>query len=159
VRSDPATPHPLPPGQASPPRPPAPRAAPQAAYGRISPPAPPGPPVLNRPDEPLVRPYVITGGRTRPEHEFAIEALTLTTDKGRALAGGLVGEQAAICRMCEAARSIAEVSALLNVPLGVARVLIDDMSRQGLVSVITPRQQDSHSAEVLMSVLEGLRRL
>jgi hypothetical protein len=61
--------------------------------------------------------------------------------------------------MCEATLSVAEVSALLNVPLGIARVLIDDMSCQGLVSVISPEQQDGHSTEVLMKVLEGLRML
>jgi hypothetical protein len=114
---------------------------------------------VDHPDEPLVRPYVITGGRTHPEHELAIHALALTTAKGRAPAARLAGEQAAICRMCETALSIAEVAALLNVPLGVARILIDDMSRQGLVSIIPPRQQDGHSIEVLTKVLEGLRML
>ncbi|MCO5989619.1 DUF742 domain-containing protein [Actinoallomurus spadix] len=184
ARSNPAAPYRLPPGQTSPPLPPAPPvAAPHAAPGAAAPyrlppdrtfpphpPAPPdaaphpapgpvAPPVQNRPDEPLIRPYVITGGRTHAGRELAIEALTLTTEKGRALAHMLVSEQAAICRMCETPISIAEVSALLAVPLGVARVLIADMSHEGLVSVITPRQQDGHPIEVLQKVLEGLRRL
>ena len=31
----------------------------------------------------LVRPYAVTGGRTRPKLEIAIEALVETTNKGR----------------------------------------------------------------------------
>ncbi|MGH3377261.1 MAG: DUF742 domain-containing protein, partial [Actinoallomurus sp.] len=117
------------------------------------------PPAASQPDEPLIRLYVLTGGRAHPERELPVHALTLTTEKGRARAAGLTSEQAAICRMCEAALSVAEVSALLNVPLGIARVLIDDMARLGLVSIISPRTQDDHSAQVLTQVLEGLRML
>ena len=31
---------------------------------------------------PLVRPYAVTGGRTRPDYELAIEALVSTTRLG-----------------------------------------------------------------------------
>ncbi|MCO5974913.1 DUF742 domain-containing protein [Actinoallomurus soli] len=158
--SGPAAPPPPLTGQGPPP-PPTPRATgPSARWAGPQPaPTPVTPPAANQPDEPLIRPYVLTGGRTHPQRELAVHALTLTTEKGRALAAALTSEQAAICRICEVAVSIAEVSALLNVPLGTARVLVDDMSRQGLVSVISPQQQDGHSTEVLMRVLEGLRAL
>lgn len=157
----PVSPRPPLPGEGPPPPPPVPRTAGPGVRGAgpWSAPAPVPPPAPSRPDDPLIRPYVLTGGRTHPEHEFAVHALVLTTEKGRALAARLTSEQTAICRMCEAPLSVAEVSALLNVPLGIARVLIDDMSRQGLVSVISPQQQDGHSTEVLMKVLEGLRML
>ena len=35
-----------------------------------------------QPEGPLVRPYAVTGGRTRPDYELAIEALVSTTRLG-----------------------------------------------------------------------------
>jgi hypothetical protein len=47
----------------------------------------------------------------------------------------------------------------VNVPLGVARILIDDMEQQELISVTLPPKEDEHSVELLTRVLEGLRSL
>jgi hypothetical protein len=118
----------------------------------------PVPPSTGGPDKPLIRPYILTHGRTRPRHELAVHTLILTTERGRAATGGLLTEQDAICRMCDTARSVAEVAAMLKVPLGVARVVIDDMEYEGLIEIVAA-YDSSRSVEVLTQVLEGLRRL
>jgi hypothetical protein len=74
-------------------------------------------------------------------------------------------EHRAVAELCRAPRSVAEVAALLSLPLGVARVLLADMAGIGLVVVHRnpPGEEGSHAGRpdmVLMErVLSGLRRL
>jgi uncharacterized protein DUF742 len=119
----------------------------------------PAPPQVKRPNEPFIRPYILTGGRTRPRHDLDVHALVHTTEEGRTTTRTLPAEHESIRRMCESAHSVAEIAALVKVPLGVARILIDDMEEQGLISVTMPPQEDEHSVELLTRVLEGLRAL
>jgi hypothetical protein len=78
-------------------------------------------------DRRRVRPYAMTGGRTRPTHDdLEIEALVSTTSVGERTPK-LTVEQRAIAALCHDLLSIAEVSARLHLPLGVIRVLVDDM--------------------------------
>ena len=58
-------------------------------------------------------------------------------------------------------RSVAEVAALLAVPLGVARVIIDDMAGAGLL-LVHPRAvaaTGAPSRDIMQRVLDGLHRL
>lgn len=108
-----------------------------------------------------VRPYARTGGRTAPVHDLAVEALVVTTRAGQdETAIGSV-EHVAIARLCQETHSVAEVSALLRMPLGVARVLLSDMVDSGLVDVHrNPTAEDGFpEPELLERVLAGLRKL
>lgn len=102
----------------------------------------------------LVRPYAWTGGRTRTQRDLAIEALVRTTDPG----APPTWEHRAITDLCAVPRSVAEVAALLAVPLGVARVLIGDLADAGVLRV---HQTAGGALDVAMMnrVLAGLRRL
>ncbi|XRQ11883.1 DUF742 domain-containing protein [Actinomadura welshii] len=118
-------------------------------------------PARREPEEPppaALRPYVMTSGRTRPRRELAVHALVSTTGHGHAAANRQLPEQRAICLLCRKPRSVAEVSASLDVPLGVARVLIDDMAHLGLV-VVHGLQEGGTSLDLLNRVLDGLRKL
>jgi len=116
----------------------------------------------------LVRPYAVTGGRTRPKVEIAIEALVETTQKGRSTGTrdgvSLQGrEQQYIVTLCDGRlQSLAEISARMSLPLGVARVLVADMASDGMVAVYEPTSIDGNDAvgtELLERVLSGLRKL
>ncbi|MDB1090466.1 DUF742 domain-containing protein, partial [Streptomyces sp. ACA25] len=85
----------------------------------------------------LVRPYAMTGGRTRPRYQLAIEALVSTTAEPARLQGQLPEHQR-ICQLCYEVKSVAEVSALLSIPLGVARILVADLAEAGLVAIHQP---------------------
>jgi Protein of unknown function (DUF742) len=116
---------------------------------------------VSRPGEqtgPVVRPYAITGGRTRPEHSYPLEALVQTSADGERADSARTPEVAAICALCRSSRSVAEVAANLGVPLGVARVLIGDMVSEGLVLVHEPSAEPPDD-RLLERVLSGLRRL
>lgn len=107
---------------------------------------------------PRVRPYTITGGRTRPEVTLAVETLVQTASALDVPAAGIPEEQRAICRLCVMPISVAEVSARIDLPLGVTRVVLDDMARGGLV-VLHQQADDRPSRELLERVLDGLQRL
>ena len=109
----------------------------------------------------LVRPYAMTGGRTRSAGaEIPLEALVIVTDEGRR-AEGLAWEQRAIAELCASPLSVAEVSAHLKVPLGVARVLVGDMAAEGLVEMsgASGSEQAPNDLNLLERVLNGLRAL
>ncbi|MFE4454433.1 DUF742 domain-containing protein [Streptomyces sp. NPDC056796] len=121
-------------------------------------PTPPAPAAHN----PLVRPYAMTGGRTRPRYQLAIEALVSTTADPARLQGQLPEHQR-ICRLCIEIKSVAEVSALLSIPLGVARILVADLAEAGLVAIHQPGGDETAGGQpdvtLLERVLSGLRKL
>ncbi|WP_093169693.1 DUF742 domain-containing protein [Sinosporangium album] len=107
----------------------------------------------------LVRMYALTGGRTAPRGDLAIEALVSSATSAQ-LGLKFPKEHRAISELCRQVRSVAEVSALLGMPLGVARVLIADMEAEGLVRVYQPHlDAGKPDVNLLERVLSGLRRL
>lgn len=109
---------------------------------------------------PLVRPYAVTGGRTRSHYAFAVEALVSTTVYGQNDLNRRLPEAAEICGLCNELRSVAEIAAHLKVPLGVARVLVGDMAEEGLVQVHQPAAGQGRPDRALLErVLGGLRKL
>jgi hypothetical protein len=112
----------------------------------------------------VVRPYALTGGRTKARHPLELETLISVSD----LAGAQVDlttvqfEHRSIMEECRTPRSVAEIAALLRVPLGVARVLISDAADAGLITVhkTVSGNGDGEAHFMLMErVLSGLRRL
>ncbi len=121
-------------------------------------------PATGRPRTPsgLVRPYAMTGGRTRPRYQLAIEALVSTAADPERLRGQLPEHQR-ICQLCLEVKSIAEISALLAIPLGVVRILVADLAEAGLVAIHQPGGDESAGGQpdvtLLERVLSGLRKL
>jgi hypothetical protein len=109
----------------------------------------------------IVRPYTWTQGRTRPVQDLAVETLVSTSDVGRDVVTIRSAEHSAIAGLCADVRSVAEVAALLELPLGVARVLLADMIDTGLVHVHrNPTEFGSPPGLSLMErVLAGLYEL
>jgi len=108
-----------------------------------------------------VRPYTRTGGRTRSEHNLALEALVSTSDDGRRYRGVRSIEHRRICDLCLDTRSVAEIAAHLRLPLGVVKVLVGDMADIGLVLIHQTELilGDRSSREFMERVLAGLRAL
>ncbi|GAA4194298.1 DUF742 domain-containing protein [Streptosporangium oxazolinicum] len=105
----------------------------------------------------LVRMYAVTGGRVVPSSRLAMEALVSTTTTAP-LGLSYVREYRFISDLCRSIRSIAEISALLGVPLGVTRVLVSDMESEGLVRIHHPRVTAAGPGpDLLERVLNHLR--
>jgi Protein of unknown function (DUF742) len=111
-------------------------------------------------DQQRVRPYAMTGGRTRPTHDaLAIETLVSTTSTVD-LTPKLTVEQRAIAALCHDILSIAEVSAKLHLPLGVVRILVGDMADEHLVVIHRPAHAgDRPDLALLERVLYGLHSI
>ena len=108
----------------------------------------------------LVRPYAVTGGRTKPRTQLQIEAMVAASHYEARDLSVLSPECQAILGFCRDWRSVAEISAVLRMPLGVARVLIADMAMEGLVRVHqTDHAQGRPDINLLERVLSGLRKL
>jgi hypothetical protein len=110
-----------------------------------------------------VRPYTVTGGRTRPSHpslpfEALVEALgtaepSLAPEKRR-IVDLTTGQYL----------SVAELSAHTQLPIGVVRVLVGDLSDEHLVRVhgvtsIESAYNPATTLSVLESVLNGISAL
>jgi len=108
-----------------------------------------------------VRPYTWTRGRTKSGLELAIETLVSTSQRGRDQMGMLQVEHRAVAELCEQTRSVAEVAALMSLPLGVARVLLGDMAGLGVVTVHQTASSAGNAPDLALMerVLSGLRRL
>ncbi|GAA3555285.1 DUF742 domain-containing protein [Amycolatopsis ultiminotia] len=114
-----------------------------------------------KPAKSRVRPYARTRGRTRSDHNLALEALVSTSDDGRCYRGVRSIEHRRICDLCLDTRSVAEIAAHLHLPLGVVKVLVGDMADIGLVLLHQTELVlgDRSSREFMERVLQGLRSL
>lgn len=107
----------------------------------------------------VVRPYILTGGRTEPSNrELAFETLVATTAYGTAAYRTLDHEQATIVALCQVYQSVAEIAARTRVPIGVARVLVSDLADAGIVQLYRPAVTGERpDGQLLRRVLHGLR--
>ncbi|HEV8166591.1 MAG TPA: DUF742 domain-containing protein [Actinomycetota bacterium] len=110
------------------------------------------------------RPYTVTGGRTRPAHDdLELETLVQTVRGTDEQIAGLGREQRSIAALCWEFVSVAEISARLDLLLGVTRVLVGDMALQGVVLLHRPRASvadaDLPAVELLERVLHGLKNI
>ena len=106
-----------------------------------------------------VRPYALTGGRTRSRYQLLVETLVSVPRYDPALSEALMPESKALYERARSQLSIAELSALLAIPLGVVRVLISDLAAQGAVLVHPTAHTFRDDRHVLERILRGLREL
>ncbi|TCO56530.1 DUF742 domain-containing protein [Actinocrispum wychmicini] len=122
----------------------------------------PQPVLVEMPDDDpaMVRPYAWTGGRTKPENEIRVEAMISTQPELDDSALTQV-EHCSIARLCRVPKSVAEISAELEIPLQVAKIVLGDMVETGLVVVhrTTGLSGGSSHLQLMERVLGGLRRL
>lgn len=114
---------------------------------------------------PLVRPYAMTGGRTKPGPtgvRFDLIALvTLDKDAPGADDTLLGPEHRTLVGLCRIeTQSVAELAADADLPVGVVRVLLGDLLEMGCVTVSRPVPPAQLPDErILREVIEGLRAL
>ncbi|WP_232852114.1 DUF742 domain-containing protein [Nocardia acididurans] len=102
-------------------------------------------------DEQVVRPFMVTAGRTTPLIDgLRIETLVRATPA--ALSAPLRFELERVVRLCQQPHSIAEIGAALRIPVGVARVLVSDLVTASHASV-------SRADELSTAALERIRDL
>ena len=116
---------------------------------------------LDRETGPVVRPYALTGGRTRPRGE-TVDLLAIVTS----MVGGqpldrvlLEPEHLRVLQLCRRPLPVADLASDLDLPLGVVRILLSDMRERGLISIGKPARTGLTDPRILKDVADALRRL
>ncbi|GGS49576.1 hypothetical protein GCM10010156_05330 [Planobispora rosea] len=110
---------------------------------------------------PIVRPYVLTRGRTEPARgRFDLITMAVTVRPVPPGEIGLGPECLAIVGLCRQPQSVAEIAAHVNLPAGTVRVLLSDLLDQGYITLQEPHSEtDMHDERMYRAVLDGLRAL
>jgi Protein of unknown function (DUF742) len=112
---------------------------------------------------PVVRPYALTGGRTRHTGEsFDLVATVAATRATRAFAdlATLAPEHISVLRLARAPTTVADIASDVDLPLGVVRIILADLRELGLVAINTPVvMAERVDQRTLREVLNGLRAL
>ncbi|MGH3244076.1 MAG: DUF742 domain-containing protein [Spirillospora sp.] len=109
---------------------------------------------------PMVRPYVMTSGRTEPSRgEFDLITLVVAVAAEPNAMIGLGPEHLAIVRLCRHVMSVAEITGHLDLPVATVRVMLGDLLDRGLVSLREPATSDQHDIRLYKAVIDGLRAL
>ncbi len=106
-----------------------------------------------------IRPYTLTGGRTRTRYDLLVESLISVPHYDPSLSDSLMPESRKLYERARTRVSIAELSVLLEMPLGVVRVLVSDLAAQGAVYIHPTAHAYQHDRNVLERILDGLKRL
>ncbi|MFF4620230.1 DUF742 domain-containing protein [Nonomuraea jabiensis] len=112
---------------------------------------------------PVVRPYAVARGRTRPTSSNALDLLATVAGTGLpvpAKAELSAQHRRLLSAVAGQSRPVAEVASDLSLPVGVVRVLLGDLLDHGLVTVRPPRDKAATPTESLLrEVINGLRAL
>jgi hypothetical protein len=115
------------------------------------------------PSEPsLVRPYTLTAGRTKASVDIPLEAPVQALQLAMFHRWPRGDVRGSIVELCVNSPSVAELSARLNLPLGVARVLVADLVTSGYLRVnrtLTEGSTRDERRELIGRTLRGLRAL
>lgn len=115
---------------------------------------------LDREAGPVVRPYALIKGRTRPPRAAPglIDIVTAAGEPGSD-SFGLGPEHRRLLSLCRKPMAVADLASDTDLPLGVVRVMLGDLRERGLIMVARSAHQHSLDETVLRSVLDGLRAL
>jgi len=110
----------------------------------------------------LVRPYTLTAGRTDTNVDLPLEAPVQALPAGLAHQWPPNDARGKIIDLCVDSPSVAEIAARLDLPLGVARVLVGDLVLSGYLRVhrtLTEHSTRDERYELIGRTLRGLKAL
>jgi Protein of unknown function (DUF742) len=117
---------------------------------------------LDRDAGPVVRPYAMTKGRTAPasgSHVGLIDVVTAVADARIPSDVRLNREHRRILSHCSQPVTVVDLASDIDLPVGVVRVLLSDLSQYGVLRVVaTPRGQTKNE-RLLRDVLDALQAL
>jgi hypothetical protein len=123
---------------------------------RMIPPAPTVPPPaaperpLDTAEEQFLRPFMVTGGRTRPRHD-GLRVETLLHAAPGASGAPLRFEARRIVELCRTPQAVADLAVALRQPLGVVRVLAADLVAEGHLRI------EDQLGELPLALIERIR--
>jgi hypothetical protein len=109
---------------------------------------------------PVVRPYALTGGLTRPSGQRfdLLDMVGVVRRIGQDMPQ-LPPEQAEVVQRCQIPAPLVDLAADLDLPVGVIRILVSDLRERGLVTIHRAEPAGVGDLKILQEVVDGLRRL
>ena len=109
---------------------------------------------------PVVRPYALTGGLTRPSGQrFDLLDLVRAVRRAARDLHQLSPEQADLLQRCQMPTTLVDLAADLDLPVGVIRILVSDLRERGLITIHRPQPAGFSDLKILQEVVNGLRRI
>jgi len=106
----------------------------------------------------LIRPYAMTGGRTVVDSDIGLETQIQASTRASHHLGAYRWETAKMVELVQSPMALIEVAARMEIPIGVARVLVADLVADGAVVLHVPAKTQNF-ASLLERVLDGVRNL
>ena len=110
---------------------------------------------------PVARPYMLTGGRTRPRGPTRFDLIDFVVRTSKPADGfRFTPERGQLLRLCRQPITVADLASATKIPLGLVRVLLGDLVNDGLVAVRTQAPAGPVTdTGLLRKVLNGLQRM
>jgi len=109
----------------------------------------------------LVRPFALTGGRTRPSRaDFTLITTVTAVDPPPTWGTRPQPEHQRILRRCAEPVAVAELAALLDLPVSVVVIMLCDLLEAGRITARPPHPVSCNpDLDLLQKVRDGLGRL
>ncbi|HEX9352251.1 MAG TPA: DUF742 domain-containing protein [Streptosporangiaceae bacterium] len=117
---------------------------------------------LDREAGPVVRPYAVTKGRTVPAAGTSlglIDVVVAAIDAELPAGLRLGPEHRQILARCGRPVTVVDLASDIDLPVGVVRVLLSDLSQHGIVRVLATPRGPVTNERLLRDVLDGLHAL
>jgi uncharacterized protein DUF742 len=117
---------------------------------------------LDRDAGPVVRPYAMTKGRTMPASGSFVGLIDVVVAVGDLLvpADAHLGRaHRRILRHCRQPITVVDLASTVDLPVGVVRVLLSDLSQYGMLRVIATSNAMASNERLLRDVLDVLQSL
>jgi len=110
--------------------------------------------------------YTVTGGRTNLGSDDPFDLVSLIVAE-RDPAAGMQSEHVKILRMCQSPTAVVEISAVLDLPISIVKVLLSDLLDTGCITIRHPARGAAPGSggsplpdlDMLRQVLVGLQKL
>ena len=109
-----------------------------------------------------MRPYAVTKGRTAPapgSYVGLIDMVTAVADPQLPADSRLSREHRRLLSYCRQPVTVVDLASDVDLPVGVVRVLLSDLSQCGALRVVAPPGGQVASDRLLRDVLDGLHSL
>ena len=109
---------------------------------------------------PVVRPYAVTKGRTLSGSvSFGLIDVVVATGDRPSAYFHPGPEHRRILGICRRPMPVVDLTSEIDLPLGVVRVLLGDLTGEGLLRVVSAQRQPVPDQRLLQMVLDGLQAL
>jgi hypothetical protein len=108
---------------------------------------------------PVVRPYALTKGRTQGSGTFGLIDVVVATGERPSEHFRPGPEHRRILGVCRRPVPVVDLTSEIDLPLGVVRVLLSDLSADGMLRIISAQRQALPDQRLLRMVLDGLESL